>query len=359
MPWSDQKQSQKKYKVSYRVIDGRNTTPFGTFKPPKDTPVKLDPVDTSSIIPYSEKTSSRNTNLVENILTRGLPISTNTQRLGYDRLQLQNAKNTLHTKATGGQSKNFGMRQGVKQAPIEVENPMSANNVVDSLKLEIYQDGNPFIMADGCGYGIDVISVNIQAELQANVNDFQFIGGNGSYKQLINSGDYSVNIDFTITPGGVTPLFMPSSDMQGGKVGTNPIVTETEPEFKDLKQLDGLMKKTKGFLASAGHIARTISAVGTTVRQVSQGNLVELGWLKPSDGMVDYDLKPDNELQLLCTMFRFICKYPYQFQLHVTNRYLNMLGVEYLCPVRWRTDTTDDFTNTYRLSLEAHGEYGY
>lgn len=336
MPWSDQKQAKKTYHPSYRVIDDRNTTPFGKFPKPKteeQLAQKLDQVDTSSIV--------------------------GDRPLGYDRLERQNALNTWHTKLTGGQLKNLGMRQGVKQAPVEVENAMSANNVVDSLKLEIYQDGNPFIMADGCGYGIDVISASIQAELEANVNDFQFIGGNGSYKQLINSGDYSVNIDFIITPGGITPLFMPSSDMQGGKVGTNPIVTETEPEFKDLKQLDGLMKKTKGFLASAGYAARTLSAMGTTVRQVGQGNFVELGWMKPSDGMMDYDLKPDNELQLLCTMFRFICKYPYQFQLHVTNRYLNMLGVEYLCPVRWRTDTTDDFTNTYRLSLEAHGEYGY
>ena len=262
------------------------------------------------------------------------------------------------------------MRRLVKQAPIELENPMSANNVVDSVKLELYKDGQPF----EC-YGLNVISASISAELEANVNTFEFIGGNGSYKQLINSGDYSVNIDFVITPGGITPLLFSTEDNPGGRIGSNP-QTKSEilkPEYKDLKQFEGILKKTNASLqnaaawanyqvksGNAGRIARKAAAAGTTFRQFINGNQADLMWyLQRPDGMTDYDMKPDNELQLLCTLFRFVCKYPYSYQLHVTNRYLNMLGVEYLCPVRWRTDTTDEFTNTYRLSLEAHGEYGY
>ena len=368
MPWSDQKQqSNKKYKVTYHVYDGIVRTPFASFKPAKDKPVKLDPVDTSSIVPYQEKTSSRNTNLVENIVTRGLPISTNTTKLGYDRLELQNAKNTLHTKATGGQINN--MRELVKQAPVIYENPISGNNVIDTLKLEIYQNGNPFYGHEGHPFAIETPSVTINASLEANVNEFQFIGGNGSYKQLINSGDYSVTIDFTITPGNI---YVPLNDLDfsgNGKGGSNPIVMEEAqaPEYQDLKKLDGFMKKMAGALnnsmswlqynkSNINTATRIASAIGTTARQAYSGNLVDLNWLQPKDGMVDYDLKPDNELQLLCAMLRFVCKYPFAYQLHVTNRYLNQLGIEYLCPTGWRTDTTDDFTNTYRLSLEAHGD---
>lgn len=366
MPWSDQKQqSQKKYKVSYHVYDGVVRTPFATFKPAKDKPSQPGPVDTSSIIPYSEKTSSRNTNIVENIVTRGLPISTNTTKLGYDRLQLQNAKNTFHTKATGGQIGN--LRQLVKQQPIEYTNPISGNNVIDSLKLELYKDGNPLKNESGGIYGIDIISATIQANLEANVSTFEFIGGNGSYKQLINSGDYNINIDFILTPGCIKPLDLQSLDFSGNG-GTNPLYEQNDTkEYTNLKEIDGFLKKTAGALNNAANwvtnnknninkVLRTASAIGTTTRQVMSGNLADLNWLRPMEGMVDYDLKPDNELQLLCAILRFVCKYPFAYQLHITNRYLNQLGVEYLCPISWSTNTTDDFTNTYRLSLEALGE---
>ena len=368
MPWSDQKQANKKYKVSYNVIDDRKSTPFATFKPAKDKPSQPGPVDTSSIVPYSETTSSRNTNIMENIRKKGRFQSDNTVKLGYDRLELQNAKNTFHTKATGGHLNN--MRELVKQAPIVYENPMSGNNVVDTLKLEIYQNGNPLKSEDGIVYGIETPSVTIQANLEANVSSFEFIGGNGSYKQLVNSGDYTVTIDFIVTPGSVIPTSLDALDFSGnGKGGSNPIVAEekTAPQYQELKKIEGLLNKASGALNNAAawlgynkstisNVARTAAAIGTTARQVASGNLSDLNYLQPMSGMVDYDLKPDSELQLLCAMLRFICKYPFAYQLHVTNRYLNQLGIEYLCPTSWRTDTTDDFTNTYRLSLEAHGD---
>lgn len=367
MPWSDQKQANKKWHVSYRVIDDRNTTPFAVFKPVKDKPSQPGPVDTSSIVPYSGKIIAPDKNDVKNLVTKGYSITT-PAKVGYDRLESQNAKNTFHTKATGGHLNN--MRELVKQAPIVYENPMSGNNVVDTLKLEIYQNGNPLKSEDGIVYGIETPSVTIQANLEANVSSFEFIGGNGSYKQLVNSGDYNVTIDFIVTPGSVIPTSLDALDFSGnGKGGSNPIIAEekTAPQYQELKKIEGLLNKASGALNNAAawlgynkstisNVARTAAAIGTTARQVASGNLSDLNYLQPMSGMVDYDLKPDSELQLLCAMLRFICKYPFAYQLHVTNRYLNQLGIEYLCPTSWRTDTTDDFTNTYRLSLEAHGD---